>query len=162
MIIQVNKLTNRSLLDIACSFTAGKDVAIKDLKKFYKSEHSPIRTQIFEVFMYEIPTFASVHFTRHKVGVEHFVTSNRDKDKIDRETPVNHMMVLNAQSLISMARKRLCRKADPKVVNIMRAIVNGVHQVDKQLSECMVADCLYRGQCYEIVRCTKENKDEDK
>ena len=77
MRITVTKLTDKSLVDRACSFTAGSSVEVKSLYKMYKSEHSPIRTQMFWIEMEDIPTFVSVHLVRHKIGVEHFVKSNR-------------------------------------------------------------------------------------
>ena len=43
MKIIVKELTPLSSIDRACSFTAGKDVKIKDYGKMFKSGHSVIR-----------------------------------------------------------------------------------------------------------------------
>ena len=124
MQITVTKITDKALLDLACSYTVNKDVHVKDLKAFYMSEHSPIRTQLFLIEMKDIPTFVSVHLVRHTVGVIHFVKSNRDdrngEPNANRDTPVNHMMIANAQAIINMARKRLCSKShiDTQEVNV--------------------------------------------
>ena len=82
MRITVTKLTDKSLVDRACSFTAGSSIEVKSLYKMYKSEHSPMRTQMFWIEMEDIPTFVSVHLVRHKIGVEHFCSTRRE-DRFD-------------------------------------------------------------------------------
>jgi len=158
MKIKVTKLTDKSLLDKACSFTVGKDVDVQSMHKFYKSEHSPIRTQIFCVEMYDIPSFVSVHLVRHHVGIEHFVKSNRTdrggKEDVDRYSPVNHMMICNAQSLINMARKRLCTQASKETREVFEEIKNRVAEKDVALSSCMLPECGYKnGYCNEFSTC---------
>ena len=155
--ITVTKITDKALLDLACSYTVNKDVHVKDMKAFYMSEHSPIRTQLFLIEMKDIPTFVSVHFVRHNVGVIHFVKSNRadrgGDNEADRMSPVNHMMIANAQALINISRKRLCSKASPETQEIMEMIANKVYDVDVELALCMLPECMYRGGCTEINSC---------
>lgn len=157
MQITVTKITDKALLDLACSYTVNKDVHVKDLKAFYMSEHSPIRTQLFLIEMKDIPTFVSVHFVRHNVGVIHFVKSNRidrgGNDTVDRMSPVNHMMIANAQAVINMARKRLCSKASIETQEVMSIIVNKIDEVDHDLACCLVPECEYRGGCTELSSC---------
>ena len=157
MNIKVTKITDKSLADLACSYTTGNEVNVRDMHKLYMSEHSPIRTQMFVVEMQDIPTFVSVHLVRHKIGVEHFVRSNRPDrggdGTADRNTPVNHMMLINAQALITMARKRLCFKASKETRDVMLKILDGVWGVDKELSDCMMPDCEYRNGCHEFSSC---------
>lgn len=156
MKITVKKLTDEKLMQRACQFTIDKETNIS-LEKIYQCEHSPARTQMFWVEMSDIPTFVSVHFVRHKIGVEHFVKSNRDdrggNGKEDRNTPVNHAMLINAEALITMARKRLCKKAHQKTVEVMEAIRQAVGDEDLELYKRMVKNCIYRGGCYELVSC---------
>lgn len=156
MRIEVKKLTGEDLMREACSFTSGKPSKIS-LKTIYDSEHSPMRTQLFWVAMFDIPTFVSVHLVRHQVGVTHFVKSNREDrggDKeADRNTPVNHAMLLNAQSLVNMARKRLCGKASKETQFVMRRIRDAVAVVDPALSWFLVPECEYRKGCHEIKTC---------
>jgi len=158
--IIVEKPTTISLLNRACRFTSGKKARLS-LLEMYRCEHSPIRTQIFAIYMYGIKSFVSVHFVRHKIGVEHFVESNRD-DKTDiiadRNTPVNHMMICNAQSLINMARKRLCHKAHPETIEVMELIKNDLFKVDPDLASILVPECQYRGKCYELKPCGKRKE----
>lgn len=156
--VKVTKITGADLMRLACSYTISAESEMT-LDKIYQCEHSPMRTQMFVVEMKDIPTFVSVHFVRHKHGVEHFVKSNRE-DRAShtgdsgRWHPVNHMMLCNAQSLVNMARKRLCRKASNETTAIMQAIVNAVRSVgDFALAERMVPECEYRRGCREIKTC---------
>jgi hypothetical protein len=155
--INVEKVASRSFIDRACSFTEGKGIKVKDYKKMYLSEHSPIRTQLFWVEMLNIPTFVSVHLVRHKIGVEHYVRSNR-KDRggdsnADRNTPINHAMLINAQALINISKDRLCFKASKETRGVVEAIKEAVRQVDPELAECMIKKCEYRGKCHEFKSC---------
>jgi thymidylate synthase ThyX len=107
----------------------------------------------------EVPTFVSVHFVRHKIGVEHYVVSKRDDisgemaETVTRLTPVKHSMLVNAQALINMARMRLCTKAHEETQFAMMEIKRKIETVDKDLSKFMVANCEYRGRCTEINSC---------
>jgi len=55
-------------------FLMDKDLSLALKKKYLKSEHSPIRYLQFIIKLDGIPYCNSVHFTRHKYGVEHFVS----------------------------------------------------------------------------------------
>lgn len=159
-IITVDKLTDLALAQRACSFTNHMKKSKISLDTLYCSEHSPLRTQLFWVEMHGIPTFVSVHLVRHTQGVTHFVESNRDDrggaDEVGRLTPVNHAMLCNAQALINMARKRLCTKAHDKTQEVFNQIKNAVEIVDRDLSNYMVPECVYRnGFCPEIKSCDR-------
>jgi len=159
MRITITKLTDVALARTACRYTMHSQSESKmTLADLYRCEHSPIRTQIFSVEMQEIPSFVSTHFVRHSVGVSHYVQTMRDdrgaRGPADRDTPVNHMMIANAQSLLNMARKRLCYKAHPSTRLLMEHITDHRRAVDPELAERMVPECLYRGWiCYEQKMC---------
>ena len=164
MNITVTKITGKSLVDLACSYTAGQPVDVKSMHRMYKAEHSPIRTQLFLIEMHDIPTFVSVHLVRHKIGVEHYVRSNREdrggNSQADRLTPVDHMMFINAQSLINMSRKRLCSQASIETQRVMTEIKHLIRKQDPALADAMVADCEYRNGCYEFRSCGRYIKGE--
>ena len=157
MKITAEKLTYHDLMRKACSFTLGGRISNVSAEALYRSEHSPIRTQIFWIEMEDIPTFVSVHLVRHKAGCEHFVKSNRDDRGGDgsetRNTPVMHAMLINAQGLINISRKRLCRKAHAKTVEVWQAVKEAVKYVDPDLWKYMVPECEYRNGCHEIAPC---------
>lgn len=128
-------------------------------KRYLKSEHSPIRTLTFIIKM-DIPYCNSVHFVRHKLGVEHFVQSQRndrqdnyDRTKAPQDAPVTHIMYVNAQELMFMARKRLCGKADATTQRIMRAIVKAVLETNPEFEDVLVPQCQYLHSCPEFAPC---------
>ena len=159
MQILVEKLTSVELARLACQFTTHRhESSTISLHDLYACEHSPIRTQIFLVHMIEIPNFVSVHFVRHRIGVEHFVQTHREDRGAnfvaDRNTPVNHLMLLNAQALIQLARKRLCFKASAKTHETMNLIHVEICSLDPDLASFMNPECVYRsGVCYERKTC---------
>lgn len=106
-------------------YDAPNEPSLEWKKKILKSEHSPIRTLMFTIQMTDIPYCNSVHFVRHKYGVEHYVMSQRknpDRGAERQDAPVTHIMDINAQELIFIARKRLCYKADKVTRDIMEDI----------------------------------------
>lgn len=159
MRISVEKLTNVDLARRACQFTIHSHAdSMISLGKLYRCEHSPMRTQMFWVEMKGIPNFVSVHFVRHKIGVEHYVQTMRNDrgagEVANRLTPTNHAMFINAAALVSMARKRLCTKAHTETRAVMDAIRAEVAEVDRDLADYMVPECVYRGNvCHELKPC---------
>lgn len=72
------------------------------------------------------------------------------KDNTDRQTPVNLSLLVNAQSLIDMAKLRLCNQAHAETIAVFKAIKEQVAQVDPELAKLMVPKCVYRnGLCGE-------------
>jgi thymidylate synthase ThyX len=127
--------------------------------KILKSEHSPIRTLMFTVRM-ELPYWVSTHFVRHKYGVEHYVSSQRNdrQDKYDRtKAPqgamVTHIMDINAQELMQMARMRLCRQASVETRMVMTEIRDAVVQVNPEFAPHLQPKCLVHGGCNEFKPC---------
>lgn len=159
MRVEVTKLTDVSLMQKACAFTINKESKMT-LDKIYKCGHSPLRTQIFTIEMLDIPTFVCVHLVRHSQGLTHFDKSNREDrpgytGDLGRQQPVNHMFICNAESLINMARKRLCLGGVHKETrNVMLAIKDGVGKANPDLAKYMVPECEFRnGYCPELVCC---------
>lgn len=157
MKVKVTKITDKNLMDLACTYTAGYNVEVRNPYRMYTAEHSPARTQMFTVEMQGIPTFVSVHLVRHKFGVEHYVKSNREDrggdSNADRNAPVNHLMLINAQALINMSRKRLCSMASAETRQVMDMIRTEVIRCDQDLACAMVPECVYRGGCPEFKSC---------
>lgn len=159
MRIYIEKLTNVDLMRRACTFTThGQVDSMMSLDKIYRCEHSPMRTQMFWIEMLAIPTSVSVHLVRHKIGVEHFVQTMREdrgaQTVADRNTLVNHAMLINAQEVINIARKRLCMAAHPKTRLTVEHIKDSLAPVDPDLARYMVPECVYRGDvCHELKPC---------
>lgn len=159
MEIRIKKLTDVSHMRRACEMTwKGNGRPSKmTLRSIYDCEHSPIRSQVFWIEMIGVLSFVSVHFVRHKIGVEHFVQSNREDrggtGDVNRQTPVDHGMLVNAQALINMARKRLCFKAHKETRETMLAIKDAMAAVDPDLVMFLVPECEYRRGCHEPKPC---------
>ena len=74
--VSVRKLTDLSLMREACEITfLGK--SNQSLLSIYKTEHSPVRTQLFWVKLTSIPLYVSTHLLRHHVGSVPFQLSCR-------------------------------------------------------------------------------------
>ncbi len=151
---------------VGASLFDEKPLSLNLKKKYLKSEHSPIRALQFIIKM-DIPYYVSVHLVRHKIGVEHFVQSQRNdrQDKYDRtkapqDAMVSHIMLINAPALMQMARKRLCGKADPATQKVMREIVRKVIEVNPEFEHVLVPNCEYLHECPEFRSCGRWKEDE--
>lgn len=129
------------------------------IEKLVEAEHSPIRELWFGIKM-EIPYWVSVHFVRHHIGVNHYVQTQRsDRTGVNRdEKPqgeiVSHVMSVNAQELVFMAHKRLCRQASKETREVMKEIVKQVIAVAPYMEGVLVPLCSYRnGKCTEMFSC---------
>lgn len=72
------------------------------------------------------------------------------RDNSDRYTPVNLGLMVNAQSLIDMAKLRLCKQAHPETIKVFMELKSKVAEVDPALASMMVKKCVYRnGLCGE-------------
>lgn len=128
-------------------------------RRILKAEHSPIRTLWFTVRM-ELPYWVSTHFVRHKYGVEHYVSSQRNdrQNKYDREEApqgafVTHVMDVNAQELMQMARMRLCGQASSETRWVMARICSEVRRTNPEFAEFLKPKCLVHGGCNEFKSC---------
>ena len=155
MQVTVTKKTTYADMAEACAATMNRDSANPAPLTLYVSNHSPIRTQEFKVFMEDIPTFVSVHLVRHGMGQLPFVGTNREDrpgytGDLGRMQPVNHLAHVNAQTLITMARWRFCFKAHAETREVMRLICDGVRACDPALARVMMPNCFWHGGiCYE-------------
>lgn len=128
-------------------------------RKILRAEHSPIRTLMFTIRM-EVPYWVSVHFVRHKYGVEHYVKSQRndrqhdyDRNKAPQDAMVTHVMDINAQELIQMARMRLCFQAAKETQEVMILICDAVVEACPEFSESFMPKCMAYGYCNEFKSC---------
>lgn len=127
--------------------------------KILKARHSPIRTLMFTIKM-EIPYYTAMHFRTHKIGVEHYIQSQRNdrQSSYDRETApqnamVSHIMDINADELIFMANRRLCSMADKTTRYVMSAICVGVESLCPEFIGHLKPMCEYLHECPEFKSC---------
>lgn len=179
MEITIEKVTDERIMREACEMTI-LGTSKMTLRKVYACEHSPVRTQVFWIRLYDIPLFCATQFIRHHVGsqpfqltcrpdrnggnvkfkerikeiVDHIQQGNNEdaicmlewlSENADRYTKVNLGLFLNAQSLINIAKDRLCSDASPETREIFKQICTKIGEVDKVLPLFLVPKCVYRG-----------------
>lgn len=149
--------------------TVGKNTTKLPTESFKRmilqSEHSPIRTLQY-VFKITMPYWVSVHFVRHKFGVEHYVSTQRqdrnptvkDRDSQPQGALVSHIMYINAQELMQMSRRRLCRMASPETRHVMTMIVKKAISVTPEFDGLLVPMCEYRNGLCSEPNCCGYNK----
>lgn len=136
-----------------------KDPSIVWRKQIILAEHSPIRQLIVKWKWVDLPYWVSTHFVRHKVGIEHWVSTQReDRTGVKRNSRkqtdlVSHECEANVQALINISRKRLCANAAYETTLAWRIMLDELYKLDPIIHECCVQDCVYRGYCYEMKSC---------
>ena len=128
-------------------------------RKILLAEHSPIRKLKIKWKWVDLPYWVSVHLVRHKIGIEHFVRSQRtDRTGIDRSgksqsAKVEHECEANAQAMINISRKRLCNQTADKTQRAWLYVVNRLQAYEPELASVCVRECIYRGFCPEMEPC---------
>lgn len=128
-------------------------------KTILLAEHSPIRRIRFSWQWENLKSWVSVHFVRHKNGIEHWVSTQRtdrtgiNRDQITQDAPILHECEANAQALIFISRRRLCNQAASETRAAWKEVKDKVTVVDPVLGSVMVPECIYRGFCPEFHSC---------
>lgn len=130
------------------------------LKRVLRARHSPIRVLNFGFLIEEIPSNIATHLCRHIHAVP-FVSSLRndrqdkiDGDKAPRDTPVDMIFYCNAEELMTIANKRLCKRASEKTQSVVRMMCYAAARVMPELETLLVPMCEYHGGvCHELESC---------
>ena len=132
-------------------------------------EHSPIRQYAIKCKWYDLRSWVSVHFVRHKIGIEHWVRTQRtdrtntDREDLPQDNLIEHEFEANAQAFISISRRRLCNMAAKETQEAWRMVLEQIRALEPELYCACVPDCVYRGWCYEFKSCgfhkTKEYRE---
>lgn len=137
-------------------------------KTILLAEHSPIRKIKVSWKWKNLLSWVSVHFVRHKFGIEHFVSTQRtdrtgvDRDKLPQSAPVDHECDANAQAMIFISRRRLCSQASSKTREAWKEVLSELKKNDPVLASVCVRECVYRGFCPEFECCGYVNTPEYK
>jgi hypothetical protein len=157
------KGTWRDVADSA-NTTINREEGIKEPSSEWKRrmllcEHSPIRQIFLKCKWYGIKSWISVHFVRHKMGIEHWVRTQRtdrtniNRDELPQGNLLEHEFEANAQAFISISRKRLCNQASKETREAWQAVLQEIKDDQPELYKVCVPDCVYRGWCYEFKTC---------
>ena len=121
-------------------------------RRLLMSEHSPIRKLTFGWRWEGIKSWVSVHITRHKIGIDHFVSTRRsdrigvDRNELRQDELVNHECEANAQAIINISRKRLCHCASIDTREAWKQFLDEIVKPNEpELYSVCVKECLYRG-----------------
>ena len=145
--------------------TVGKEPIDKEPSKKWKlksliAEHSHIKLVEYTIHFKDLKQWIGVHLLRHPFTLP-FIHSQRD-DRRDNPVPRDEMpqgslndqdFVVNAQSLINISRKRLCRCASKETRETWEAVKNKMKEIDPEMASVMVPNCVYRGFCPEMKSC---------
>ena len=120
-----------------------------------------------------MPYWLHVELVRHHVGLEKYVKSQRDdrnnnevpRGKKPQDAPVNVIIDLNAETLMTLMNKRLCGAATKEMQEFMLIIRKLVIETNPEFTEFLVPMCKYVHECKEFKPCNgkalcfqKENK----
>lgn len=165
MKIEITRVTSWKDVLNAARFTQRKGPFDKEpsddfKRKIIRAEHSPLRCLMFNIDLYDIPYYVSVHLVRH-VHAQPFVSTSRPdingemkpRDEQLKIDPVNMRLFLNAQEIIHISRLRLCNKAEVKTRNVWQQVVNELYTQEPILATACVPNCLYRNMCPELKCC---------
>lgn len=145
-----------------CRSTSGKGNLGREPSDAFKrfiliSEHSPIRDISFKWKWENMPHWVTVHWVRHKW--EKFVQSQRtdrtgiDRTKLTQDEPQTFIGEANVQHLIDTMRKRLCFMAAPETREYAEDLKCAIHEIEPEIGDVLVPNCVYRGGCPERVSC---------
>ena len=145
--------------------TIGKDEINKEPSNSWKArmllaEHSPIKLVEYCIKFKDLRQWVGVHLLRHGFTLP-FIHSQREdrreldcpRDELPQGTPNDQDFVVNAQSLINISRKRLCRCASKETREAWEEVKKEMWKVDPVMASKMVPNCVYSGFCRELNCC---------
>jgi thymidylate synthase ThyX len=127
-----------------------------------EARHSPIRRLRFS-FDITCPYWVSVHLCRH-IHAQPFVRSQRndrqdsyDRNSAPQDAPVNMIWDMNAEELMVIANKRLCKQASEETRYVVQLMCEQVLTQHPEFKGLLVPACAYNGGvCHEIYPCKNE------
>lgn len=128
------------------------------LTNMYRSEHSPIREELYSVEMFDIPRWVADHLVRHHIGCQPYMSTQRtdrnsnvtSRHDLPQDAPVNLRLTINAQSLLSISKVRLCSTASKETRELWTIVCKEVRNINPILGKFLVPQCVYKGTCTEF------------
>lgn len=133
-------------------------------RKILAARHSPIRKLQFSFYI-ECPYWVSVHLCRH-IHAQPYVKSQRndrqsdyDRTKAPQDAIVCMIWDMNAEELITIANKRLCKQASAETREVVQNMCDLVVEQLPEFKYELVPNCVRNGgECYEFISCKGEIK----
>lgn len=145
--------------------TIGKEPLHKEPSKNWKAkillaEHSPIKLVEYAIHFKNLRQWVGVHLLRHEHMLP-FIHSQREdrrelnctRDELPQGSLNDQDFIVNAQTLINISRKRLCRCASKETQDAWKAVKNEIAKVDEVMADKMIPNCVYSGFCRELKCC---------
>ena len=144
--------------------TSGKKVVNPPDSKWkhdmLRARHSPIRDLNYRFLLKDVPSWITVHLSRH-VHAQPFIESQRndrqsnyDRRKAPQDSPIDMIWSINAEELMTVANKRLCQKASQETREVVRAICDLAEEHTPEFRGLLVPMCeRLHGHCEEIHPC---------
>ena len=129
------------------------------------ARHSPIRYLRFSFLIEDIPSWVSVHLCRH-IHAQPYVKSQRndrqkeyDRNKAPQDAPVSMIWDMNAEELMVIANKRLCKQASDETRAVVKEMCKLVKEKCPEFKPFLVPMCEYHGSmCHEMKPCGRYPK----
>lgn len=146
-----------------CRMTVGKGELGHEPSKAFKkailiSEHDPIRDIEVKFRWANMKYWIAMHWKTHIWRSRTNTQRNDRQDDYDRDEepqkhPVEFIGDANAQHLIDTMRKRLCFMAASETRKYAEDLKETLRQVEPELSDVLVPNCIYRCGCPENGEC---------
>lgn len=121
-----------------------------------RARHSPIRYLRFAFLITDLPSWVSVHLCRH-VHAQPYVKSQRndrqseyDRTQAPQSAPVDMIWDINAEELMVIANKRLCKMASPETREVVARMCDKVTERCPKFEDLLVPMCEWVGECKEM------------
>lgn len=164
-VVEFRRMTSWNDVLNAARATMWKDSVEKEPTSQWKTKilmagHSPIRALQYWVKI-QVPYCVSVHLVRHHLGIEHWVSSQRndrqsmyDRNNAPQNAPVYHTFMVNAAEVLFISQRRLCKQASKETREIWSKVVDAIRKVDPEVAELCNPFCWwYGGRCPEMKPC---------
>ena len=145
------KITGIREAEFAAGITQGKNAVPLRIWHLIAG-HSHIRCVQVSWTWENLPYYSSVHIVRHKIGIEHFVKSQRkgNRSELPQDALVDHSVVTNLQGLLTLCKARLCKTCDKTTILAVHALRFRVLAQLPMLEHLLVPKCVYHGYCPEF------------
>lgn len=148
----------RALVTIGLNAKTAPDLDWK--RSILEARHSPIRRLHFAFLLEDIPSWVSVHLVRH-IHAQPYVRSQRndrqdsyDRNKAPQDAPVTMIWDMNAEELMVIANKRLCKQASEETRMVVQTMCREVLSKCPEFVGLLVPMCQYHGGvCHEMNPC---------
>lgn len=146
-----------------CRMTVSKGELGHEPSKAFKkailiSEHDPIRDIEVKFRWKNMKYWVAMHWKTHIWRARTNTQRNDrqteyDRDEAPQKSPVEFIGDPNAQHLIDTMRKRLCFMASRETREYAEDLKETLRQVEPELSDVLVPNCVYRCGCPENGEC---------